>query len=389
MIKKYNGYYDVSLQLLKTRDQNNFPPQFFISCTTYDERGAGKTFSTANLLLQNYFEKGKKLENIIDHPDYKARSGQFILFTRRIGDLGNIAKGVLDATVSERYPDYTIEEVLGKGDKTSRIDLVHYEEFTPYDKDGNPKEPEQEKITETIGYVIPLNIKMDYFKRTGNQFYNIDCFYFDEFQPEDESYLPDEIGCLVRIYETIARGKGEVERYIPIILTSNTVAVNNPYFKYTGLSRNIQSNTRFYRGDGVVYERPTVTGLSEKRKNSYLHRSLAKYFQETGDNTFINDDGSLVEHPDKWGRGLYLAALKVGPRVYGLYEYPQKRLFYVSRSIDPNNKYIYSLYIDNHQKNTPLLKTSPLLRDIRDHIYEGRLRVADQQIQNDLLDYFS
>ena len=399
MIKQYKGHYDITLQTLRLKDQNGNTPVFFFACSTMADRCAGKTYSSAKMLLKNYFSHGKYLQNIINDPIYKARSGKFILFTRRITDLGKIATGVFSDVLAfeKEFEGYTIQEITT--DKISKIVLTHYEDFVDYDKDGNPKEPEEKRIDEEIGWVVPVAVKSDLFKRIGKTLFEADVMYFDEFQPtKDGEYLPNEVKDFWIIYETVARGHdpddttndGGDSRYIPVILCSNTISIDNPYYYYTNLAGNIDSNTKIYRGNRVVYERCTVEGLADKRKEAPINVALARLIEEEANNTYVNDDHSLVAKPDqKWGRALYLATLDFGNESYALFEYPNKNLYYLCRKVDPNFPYKYAMFIDNNKKNAPIFKASPLLREVKKKIFDGHLRCQDQMIQNKIIKYFT
>ena len=73
----YNKHYSCE-KLIHTLDRNGNKPAFFIVCSR--ERGPGKTYSFSKLLFEDFLENGHK----------------FILLTRNMGDLGNVASGVLD-----------------------------------------------------------------------------------------------------------------------------------------------------------------------------------------------------------------------------------------------------------------------------------------------------
>lgn len=390
MIKLYKNHYDVRLQTLKLRDISGLPPMIFFTVSTMLERGVGKTYSTADTLLENYNKCGKYLESIIDHESYHARSGKFILVTRRISDLGAIANGIFTDLLKDKYPDYEVYEIFKKSKSYTTVILAHHESIVEYDKDGNPMEPKDVKVEEEVGWVVPINIKSDYFKRVGKKMYDADVFFFDEFQPtQNDEFLPHEVEKFITIYETVARGDGQPTRYIPCIFGSNCISCENPYFYYTGLTGKIQDSTKIYRGENCVYERVSVDGLIDTRLKSPAYRCFRRLFEEQGNNTYINDDKSLVCKTDGWGRAIYLCTLYDGQAYYGVHLYMGKNIYYISRNIDKQCKSVFALYVNENKLNNPVLSTVKLMRDIKKALFGGYLRVSDQGVQNMIRDYFT
>ena len=246
---------------------------------------------------------------------------------------------------------------------------------------------ENRKVNE-CGYVIPIRAA-DQIKKISSLFYDATAFYFDEFQPSsNSSYLKDELGLLYNIYKSIARGDGSAIRYMPIYMASNTITLGNPYFIGLGLNSKIQSNTKFYRGDGVVFEMCVVEGLAEAHASAPIDQAMKTYLAKRGDNVWINDNDSLVCKPDKWGRAIYICTLVYNDKRYGLRLYPNVGFKYVSRSVDNSCQYVYNLTLDG-DLNIPLLKTTQLMLKLKDELYKGMVRVSDGGTQQMLVDVFS
>ena len=221
MSKEYQNHYD-NTKLINSLDADGERPAFYIVCSR--ERGPGKTFSFSKLLVNNFLEKSEK----------------FILLTRNMGDLGNIASGVLDGYLQVEHPEISVEEKIQMKGVFSKI----------YMKSGKG----EDATCDECGYVIPIRA-CDQIKKISSMFYDATAFYFDEFQPmANGTYLKDELGLLYNIYKSVARGDGSAIRYMPIYMASNTITLGNPYFEGLGLNGAIQSNTKFYKGHGVVFE---------------------------------------------------------------------------------------------------------------------------------------
>lgn len=355
MAKVYKEHYNID-KLISTLDCDGNKPAFYIVCSK--DRGPGKTFSFSKLLINNFLDKGEK----------------FILLTRNMGDLGNIASGVLDGYLQIEYPDISVYETIQMKGVFSKIFM----------NVGSG----EDKETRNCGYVIPIRAA-DQIKKISSMFYDATAFYFDEFQPSTNStYLKDELGLLYNIYKSVARGEGSAIRYMPIYMASNTITLGNPYFVGLGINSKIQSNTRFYRGKGVVFENCIVEGLSEAHANSPIDQAMKTYLAQRGDNVWINDNNSLVCKPDKWGRAIYICTLVHNNKRYGLRLYPGTGLKYVSRSVDNSCQYVYNLTLDG-DLNIPLLRTTQIMIRLRDELYKGLVRVSDGGVQEMLMDVFS
>lgn len=355
MAKQYKNHYD-NTRLINSLDADGNRPAFYIVCSR--ERGPGKTFSFAKLLYNNFVSDGSK----------------FILLTRNQGNLGDIAPGVFDGFLQVEHPDVTIEEKIQMKGVFSRIYMV---------------KGTGDKITkDECGYVIPLRAA-DAIKKISSLFYDATAFYFDEFQPTSKSsYLKDELDLLYSIYKSVARGNGSAIRYMPVYMASNTISLGNPYFSGFNLNGAIQSNTKFYKGHGVVFENCEVTGLAEAHKSSAIDIAMARHLSLRGDNTWLNDDGTLVEKPMNWGRGIYICTLLYNSQSLGVYEYIDVDRIYISRTYDKNSKYVYALTLENGALNYPVLRVTPYLDTLKQNFFKGKVRVQDSGLQSMLMDVF-
>lgn len=364
--KVYKGFYNCE-RLVSSKDANGETPGAFIVCSK--ERGPGKTFSFSKLFIDNYFSDGEKLKNKLGCTGHK-----FILLTRRKGDIGNIADGVLKSFVDTEYPDYVVEEVVRLKNCYSDINLVK--------SDGNGG-----KIIENIGYVIALAAAVQV-KTISSMFTDACAMWMDEFQVYGgEEYLKDEIGKLKLIHDSCARGHGKSERYLPIFLSSNTIQFANPYFIAFGLVRYIQSNTKFYKGNGVVFERCEVEGLKELHETSAFAKALSGY--NTGsDNTYLLDEDSCVGKPTSdWGRCVYMCTLIENGQKYAVKEYPSIGYTYIDYKVDNTCPYVYNMTVDGNL-NIPMLRNTNIFKMIKKRFQNGQLRMYNNLIKGVVLDMF-
>lgn len=350
MAKVYQDYFDIGHMIDKAKEDHIC---FVIAVSEDKERGAGKTYSSARYLYEKYLHEGER----------------FVIFVRRVKELGHIAEGVFNNYLGDNHPNTTIYEK--KQDNVFSI---------VYQSTGTG----EDKTIDVVGYVCPLvnarNIKQ---YRGIFQSANVRYFYMDEFMPLDGQYLKDETDLMKTIYDTV---NGKVED-LPIIMTANTISLGNPYFTMLKLNGKLQSNTRKLKTDTCIYENVTVEGLAEKHMNSAANRAFGKNTEEYVSNVWIGDNNSLVCKPEGWGRAVYTCTFIYNGQRLGVYVYPAIGYRYVSRTTDKSCVYEYNLTLEG-ELNYPLLKTTNLLDRFRKDFFKGIVRVADGGIQKILLEVF-
>lgn len=348
MARTYKEHYN-NTKLITSLDRNGEVPTFFIVCSRL--RGPGKTYQMCKMLFEKFMDEGKK----------------FVLLTRHKKDLGTIAAGCFDGYLTDQHPEYSMRETLQMGHTFSRV----YADTRVGDEISSVE----------CGYVISLASVND-IKKVSSLFGDAWCFFFDEFMPVDDRFLKNEVDLFLNVYQSIARGEGKAARYMPVFMCSNTISLQNPYFKALNLTSKLQSNTHFYKGEGVVFENcDNVEGLAELHKSSGIEKALKTHLDAKGDNTWINDDNSLVAKPNGWGRARYIATLIYGNEQFGVHEYYQMGYVYLSRKTDHTCPHIYNLTFDNGNLNIPVINSSVLVQFIKRTYFMGNVRCQDGGIQ--------
>lgn len=129
---------------------------------------------------------------------------------------------------------------------------------------------------------------------------------FDEFQSENNRYCSNELTKFISLRTSIARGKGEQTRYLPVIMLSNPVSLLNPYYVSFGISDRLQENTKFLRGNGFVLEQ----NFNESASQAFLSSSFNQAF--SGENMLpmlVSPFTSMIINPlskNEWKKPLYL-----------------------------------------------------------------------------------
>lgn len=337
-------------KLLTSLDVNGEKPEILIAISN---RGAGKTYGFAKYLLDRFINHDEK----------------FALICRWQRELGSVADGIFKAVLHNEFEGYSISERKMQRNTYALLTL---------EKDDGGK-----KVRKNCGYVLPVN-GSDNLKKISSLFSDVERMFFDEFQCE--MYCPNEIDKFVNLHFTVARGNEEGVRFVPVILASNSLSIVNPYFLALRLSTRIQSNTKFYKSDGLVLERFVNKDVADKQSKSGFNRAFSgnKQMMSNIDNSWLNDSWSCVEKPK--GRGEYTFTLVDDNKKYGvrLYNNNDGRFLYVNRSVDNTCKTVYNIS-ENGIVNMPLLKSSLNLMLMKKLWLQGKVLFSDIEVKDVML----
>lgn len=351
MAKVYKGYFDIR-HMIETAIKEHIC--FVIAVSEDKERGAGKTYSSAKFLYEQYINEGER----------------FLIFVRNVKELGHIAEGIFGNYLNDSHPNVSISE-------KKQDNVFSY----VYTTTGSG----EEKKSDIIGYVVPLKNATGVKQYRGIfQSSNVRYFYMDEFMPLDGKYLPNETHLMKTIYDTV---NGKIED-LPIIMTANCISLGNPYFTMLELNSKIQTNTRKIKTETCVYENVTVEGLASKHMNSSANKAFKQTGEDYSSNVWIMDNNSLVCKPDNWGRAVYICTLVYDNKRVGVYDYYGSPYIYVSSTVDKHCDYIYNVKVEG-DLNIPLLRSAPFLKTLKDKFYRGQVRVSNGEIQRMLIEIFA
>lgn len=308
-----NKYYD-GTKLLSMKDLNGKKPEIFL-CTT--NRTGGKTTYFGRMLVNNFL-KGR---------------GKFALLYRFNYELDDCAGKFFKDIKYLFFPDH---------DMTSkkRASGIFHELFL----DNQP-----------CGYAISLN-SADQLKKYSHLFSDVQRILFDEFQSETNHYCPDEIKKLLSVHTSIARGRGEQIRYVPVFMIGNPVSILNPYYAELGISERLRADTKFLKGDGYVLEQGFIETASRAQLESGFNRAFAKnaYVGYSAESTYLNDNIAFVEKMS--GRSHYVCTIKYNGQFFGLREYPEMNIIYVDDKADMTSPNKITVTTDDHEKNYVMLQ---------------------------------
>lgn len=342
-------YYDVNYKLYNMLDINKRKPEIYMAD---GNRTAGKSFSI----------KYKLMKDVLGNPEEK----QFMYIYRYKDDMPGCSECFFGDVVDEKYDGAEYgEQKIASG----KIIQLLFE-------------------GKEVGFAVALSIARKY-KPMSALFRDVGNMFFDEYQDEDNIYLPGEPDKLVGLHTTVARGKGKHVRYVPLFMASNTVSILNPYYSVFGINKRLKENTRYLRGDGWVFERTFNKNASEAFQESGFNRAFKNtgYFRYASENQYLNDNYALIEKPA--GRGEYLLSVKNENKWYGIFRYPD--VIYVSNSYDSMFRHRICFTV-NDVTDDRLVKIGPnnfMVQMMRQYFNQGIVRFEDLQCKNVFLDMIS
>ena len=326
------GYYD-GTKLLSLKDLSGRDPEI-VMCTT--NRTGGKTTFFNRLMVRRYLERAMK----------------FCLFYR------------YDYEVVES-PDSFWKDIGPMFFKKHDFDAI---------KRYKGKFMEFFLDSQSCGYAVALN-SADKIRKISHFFSDTDEILFDEFQPESNIYLPNEIQKFRSLHTSIARGQGKQVRFVPVYMCANPITILNPYYTAFGVAKRLRKDTKFLRGNGWVLEDGFVESAAEAQKDSGFNRAFENddYGKILAESTYLLDNLSFIEHMT--GRSMYLFTFVYNGKSYAVREFSDKGLYYVDDRVDFDCKNKIVITTADHNINYIMLdRNEPMLSMLRKFFHLGLFR---------------
>lgn len=209
---------------------------------------------------------------------------KFFLLYRYKNDMKDVADAFFKDIKTLFFPDHNMKA-------TGHANGSYYELFLD---------------NKSCGYASSLTMASK-LKRFSHIFSDVKKMFFDEYQDENNLYLPDEVQKFQSIHTTIARGQGNAVRFVPVYMASNSISIFNPYYSALGITGKINSKTKVYRGQGFVLLRLVIKDVAEAQKKSAFNRAFSStgYTESSIDNSFLNDDNFNVEKIQTTGPAVF------------------------------------------------------------------------------------
>lgn len=283
---------------------------------------------------------------------------QFIYTRRYLSDLIKVMNTLFDSVKNE-FPDTVI---------TIDKNIIYINE-------------------EIAGWCIAVS---EFTKYKSSNFGHVNTILFDEFLPEDGKYLggkqnPNlEPELCLNFYQTVARDYGKVIRDdVMFIFIANSVTINNPYFYYFNVDKQIKSNTKFLRGKGFNVELVKNKSIADEISDSKFGELIkgSKYEEYALGNEFYLDSNEFIRKYD--GKKSYIMTLLYNKIFYGLWK-TKDGIYYLSEKYEKNCKNIYSLNSKDHSEKSILITriNSMFIKDLVKAYASGRLYFENQRCKN-------
>lgn len=238
------------------------------------------------------------------------------------------------------------------------------------------------------GYVICINAA-DNIKKLSHLFSDSQRILFDEFQSETNSYCPNEIQKFISIHTSIARGGGKQVRYLPIFMLSNPVSLVNPYYEALGIAARLQTDTKFLKGKGYVFEHHYNESSSKLQSQSSFNTAFAgsSYIGYSTHNIYLNDDNTFISKIK--GNARYLCTLRHNGKNYGVRTFNEQGIIYISTSADMSFPLKLAITNDDMQINYILLRSNNYYISLLKYYFnKGLFRFENLECKNVIFNLF-
>lgn len=342
-------YYDCNY-LLTLKDKNGNLPDIYI---TDGNRTAGKTVSFKKRLVDTFLKS-------------KTDVNQFYMIYRYKTDMQSLSESFFTDIRRLFYQGHEMTEKKLFDGAVVMLSL-----------DGKP-----------CGYCLPLSLSAK-IKRMSSIFVTVAHGFFDEYQDENNTYLPNEIDKLMSIHTSIARGDGKQSRRVPLYMASNTVSMLNPYYQALGINKMLKRDTKILRGDGWVYERTYNENAAQAFTGSAFNRAFAssKYFGHAAENVYLNDNDALIARPS--GANEYMLSIRYNNVWYSVRKY--NTCIYVSEGADETfPRRVCFNYTDVIDDRAVMINSSNyIILTLRTYFHRGLMRFENLQCKNMMFDMLS
>lgn len=251
---------------------------------------------------------------------FKKESSKFLLLYRYVYELSNVADKFFKCLSQIGYAGEFTSESQAQG----RYHKLYYND-------------------KNCGYACAIN-SAEAIKKQSHEFSDIDYILFDEFQSETGQYAQNELQKFLSIYTSVNRGGGAMTRNVRVILLSNSVDINNPYYLALGITdKLLHTGFKFYRGNGFVVEKNFNSDSAEAVESTSFYKAFANtdYLKSaTGQGNYLNEQRSLITSCDL-SNAKYYCTLKHNNKFFGLYTNSAKML--VTEKSDKNNKLCFTV----------------------------------------------
>lgn len=335
-------FYD-GKKLLSKLDLNNAPPGIFICA---GNRSTGKTTFFNKMLVDRFLEYGE----------------QFVLFYRFTYELSNVHEAFFDDIRGLFFPNFKMDSVPHCRGTYRQLFLND----------------------QPCGFAVALNCA-NTIKRESHIFNQCSSILMDEFQSETNKYCEDEVTKFLSVYQSIARGKGQMSRLVKVYMLSNCITLLNPYYSEFGVTERLRSDTKFLRGNGWVLEQNYNAYASKAmQQNPVINAfSRTKALAYAAENVYMNDCNSFITRLKDSGR--YMLGYTYEGQYYHITKLKDSPHYYVNQGYDKQHPLLFAINPESHNESTVLAHNPLLVQMLRTAFQNGLFRFRDLKAKQSLM----
>ena len=229
-------------------------------------------------------------------------------------------------------------------------------------------------------FCYPASLSVSGKTKTAD-FDNVHTIIFDEYISEDNRELPDEVTCIYRLYDTIARGREDALKTTAMILISNCITKASTLKEELKISREVREDShRVNRGEerGWIYERVDNKAVTEEYNKSAIAKAqlcgdVGQAYLGYAQNNEFKDNETFVQLKPPKGVYTYICNMTYNGKIYAIKYYNMSNVFYFTDSdIDENFVINYAMTRDDHTFNTTLI----LDKKIKDRLNQFKIHFS-------------
>ena len=230
----------------------------------------------------------------------------------------------------------------------------------------------------TAGYAMALTKAKDY---KSISYPKVMLIIFDEFLIEDNGfsrYLKNEVKQFLNFYMSIDRYRG-----VTVAFLANSVSMINPYTLYWDLQLPFGSNI-VRKGDVLLQLVQNEEFINARKQTRFGRLVAGTEFEEYAiENKFTMDNKNFIQK--KTGRAHHYFSFVYMGETFGVWIDYTEGKYFVSMDVDPSNRNLYSLTVEDHSPNTMLLNNiakSFHFKPFLENYKMGNVYFESQRIKN-------
>lgn len=226
-------------------------------------------------------------------------------------------------------------------------------------------------------FCYPASLSVSGKTKTAD-FDNVRTIIFDEYVSEDNRELPEEVTCIYRLYDTVARGREDALETTAMIFISNCITKASTLKEELGISREVRKDTkRLDRGKekGWIYEKVFNQAVSEDYNKSPIAKAqkcgeIGRAYSGYAQNNEFRDNEDFVQPKPPKGTFVYMCNMMYMGKTYAIKFYPKEAKYYFTdEGIRDDIISSYAMTREDHSFNTTLV----LDKRIKDRLNQFKL----------------